>query len=152
MDLEEILDVMGCKTRRDILTLLRDEPRFVSQISQELAVGQKAIIEHLRSMEEAGIISSSFQKIERGRPRKYYDILQDIEIHIFIEGGVIRMNPAIYIPLNEFSPLQGLESRALRGENVIEDLKELIRLYGAAKEQAENLLKSLEHKNRIEKD
>ena len=45
MDLELLLDVMGCKTRRDILDLLRDEPRFVSQISRELEIGQKAIIE-----------------------------------------------------------------------------------------------------------
>jgi ArsR family transcriptional regulator len=146
MDLEEILDVMGCKTRRDILTLLREEPRFVSQISQELAIGQKAIIEHLRSMEDAGIISSSFQKIQRGRPRKYYNILQDIEVHIFIEGGVIRMNPAIYIPFNEFSPLQELESRSLRGEDVSTELKELILKYSVALERAQNLLKDLERK------
>ena len=36
VDMEAILDVMGCKTRRDIMDLLREEPRFVSEISQEL--------------------------------------------------------------------------------------------------------------------
>lgn len=82
MDLELLLDVMGCKTRRNILDLLREEPRFVSQISRELEIGQKAIIEHLRAMEEAGLLSSKFQKIERGRPRKYYDISNDVEFQI----------------------------------------------------------------------
>ena len=54
MNLEDILDVMGCKTRRNILDLIKDEPRFVSQISRELEIGQKAIIEHLRAMENTG--------------------------------------------------------------------------------------------------
>ena len=70
MDMESILDVMGCKTRRDILNLLTQEPRFVSEISKELEIGQKAIIEHLRAMEELGMLKSSFQKIERGQSTK----------------------------------------------------------------------------------
>ena len=44
IDKEDILDVMGCKTRRDIINLLREEPMFVSEISNELEIGQKAII------------------------------------------------------------------------------------------------------------
>ena len=62
VDMEAILDVMGCKTRRDIMDLLREEPRFVSEISQELQIGQKAIIEHLRAMEDVGILTSSTKK------------------------------------------------------------------------------------------
>ena len=89
MDLEEILDVMGCKTRREILNLLTQEPRFVSEISKELEIGQKAIIEHLKAMEELGLLKSSFQKIERGRPRKYYDISQKVEIQICIDNNTI---------------------------------------------------------------
>ena len=68
VDMEAILDVMGCKTRRDIMDLLREEPRFVSEISQELQIGQKAIIEHLRAMEDVGILTSSTKKVVRGRP------------------------------------------------------------------------------------
>ena len=58
IDKEDILDVMGCKTRRDIINLLREEPMFVSEISNELNIGQKAIIEHQRAMENIGILSS----------------------------------------------------------------------------------------------
>jgi ArsR family transcriptional regulator len=141
MDLEAILDVMGCKTRRDIINLLTDEPRFVSEISKELEVGQKAIIEHLRAMEELGLLSSSFQKIERGRPRKYYDISQDIQIQIFIGPGAIKMN----VIGQEFSELHTLEGRIHMGENgVIEDLQKLIKKYEDAKKHAERLLTELE--------
>ena len=67
MDLEAVLDVIGCKTRRDILALLTEEPRFVSQISQQLNIGQKAIIGHLKAMEDLGLINPSYKKIERGK-------------------------------------------------------------------------------------
>ena len=144
MDLEAILDVMGCKTRRDIINLLTDEPRFVSEISKELEVGQKAIIEHLRAMEELGLLSSSFQKIERGRPRKYYDISQDIQIQIFIGPGAIKMN----VIGQEFSELYTLEGRIHMGETeVTEELKKLIKKYDDAKNHAEKLLSELESNN-----
>ena len=88
VDMEDILDVMGCKTRRDIINLLREEPMFVSEISNELNIGQKAIIEHLRVMEELGILESSYKKIMRGRPRKYYDLPHEVNVHIVINNGL----------------------------------------------------------------
>jgi len=141
MDLEAILDVMGCKTRRDIINLLTDEPRFVSEISKELDVGQKAIIEHLRAMEELGLLSSSFQKIERGRPRKYYDISQDIQIQIFIGPGAIKMN----VVGQEFSDLHAIAGRIRTGETeVVEELQSLIKRYEEGKQYAEQLLAEVE--------
>lgn len=134
------MDVMGCKTRRDILDLLRDEPRFVSQISRELEVGQKAIIEHLRAMEDAGLLSSSFKKIERGRPRKYYDISHNIEFQIFISQGIIRVK----VPGHEFQELQRLEERSRMGEEVSGELKDLIENYDEAIKHAKDLLKELD--------
>jgi ArsR family transcriptional regulator len=144
MDLELLLDVMGCKTRRDILDLLRDEPRFVSQISRELEVGQKAIIEHLRAMEEAGLLQSSFQKIERGRPRKYYDISKDVEFQVFISQGTIR----IKMPGHEFQELRILEERARTGKDVSIELENLIKSYDKAKKHAEVLLRQIDGKKR----
>ncbi len=145
MDLEAILDVMGCKTRRDIINLLTDEPRFVSEISKELEVGQKAIIEHLRAMEELGLLSSSFQKIERGRPRKYYDISQDIQIQIFIGPGAIKMN----VVGQEFSDLHAIAGRIHMGETeVVEELQNLIKKYEEGKKYAEQLLDELESPNK----
>jgi ArsR family transcriptional regulator len=144
MDLELLLDVMGCKTRRDILDLLRDEPRFVSQISRELEIGQKAIIEHLRAMESAGLLSSNFQKIERGRPRKYYDISNDVEFQIFVSHGTIRVKT----PGHEFQELQMLEERSRMGDDVTVELEELINTYDEAKKHAEQLLKQVDDRKR----
>lgn len=148
MDLEAILDVMGCKTRRDILNLLTQEPRFVSEISKELEIGQKAIIEHLKAMEKLGLLKSSFQKIERGRPRKYYDISQKVEIQICIDRDTIKME----IRGDDFSKLQELETRfSLGHEDVIEDLEELIDRYDKAKKYAELLLMEAKRRRNIVK-
>ena len=144
MDLEEILDVMGCKTRRNILDFLRDEPRFVSQISRELEVGQKAIIEHLRAMEKVGLLNSSFKKIERGRPRKYYGISNEIEFQIFISQGIIRVK----VPGHQFQELQSLEERHRMGEEVENELESLIDEYNHAMAHAENLLKQINEKKK----
>ena len=43
IDVEDILDVMGCKTRRDIINLLREELMFVSEISNELSLDRKPL-------------------------------------------------------------------------------------------------------------
>jgi ArsR family transcriptional regulator len=146
MDLEAILDVMGCKTRRDILTLLTEEPRFVSEISKELEVGQKAIIEHLKAMEELGLLRSSFHKIERGRPRKYYDISQKVEIQIHIDRDTIKMD----IRGDDLSKLQELENKfSLGHDDVIEDLENLIDRYDRAKRYAEILLMEAKRRKNI---
>lgn len=141
-----VLDVMGCKTRREILILLTQEPRFVSEISKELGIGQKAIIEHLKAMENLGLLKSSFQKIERGRPRKYYDISRKVEIQICIDRDAIKMD----IRGDDFSKLQELEDKfTLRHEDVIEDLENLIDRYDKAKRYAEILLMEAKRRRNI---
>lgn len=157
-NMEVILDVMGCKTRRDIINLLREEPRFVSEISRELDIGQKAIIEHLRAMEEAGILSSFFRKIERGRPRKYYDISRDIHVSITINRNTFRvdvmddlLNRKQLPPGNEWSRLLNIENKIKKGQwEAVEELKNLIRLYDHLKRRAEDLLMEAEIRRKME--
>lgn len=148
IDIEDIFDVMGCKTRRDIINLLKDEPMFVSEISNELNVGQKAIIAHLRAMEEMGILNSSYKKIMRGRPRKYYDLHHDLTINITIDKTGLN----ITIPENmlltpqlpsgdEWSKLLEIEKKIDNGQlEAIEELKNQIRLYDNLKQRAEYIL------------
>ncbi|MCQ2964473.1 MAG: ArsR family transcriptional regulator [archaeon] len=146
--MEAILDVMGCKTRRDIIDLLREEPRFVSEISQELQIGQKAIIEHLRAMEEVGILESSYKKVVRGRPRKYYDMPNDVNVQITITKNSFNVNitddirNTPQLPSgDEWSKLLEIEKRIDQGHTeAIEELKSQIRLYDNLKERAEYIL------------
>ncbi|WP_087037172.1 ArsR/SmtB family transcription factor [Thermococcus litoralis] len=79
-----LLDVLGNETRRRILLLLTKRPYFVSELSKELGVGQKAILEHLRILESAGLIEGRIEKIPRGRPRKYYQIKRGIRLEVLL--------------------------------------------------------------------
>ena len=148
IDVEDILDVMGCKTRRDIINLLREEPMFVSEISNELDIGQKAIIEHLRAMEDIGILNSSYKKILRGRPRKYYDLQNEVNIHITINRNNFDvqftddMLNTLQLPSgDEWSKLLDIEKRIDDGQlEAIDELRNQIRLYGNLLERAEYIL------------
>ena len=148
IDVEDILDVMGCKTRRDIINLLREEPMFVSEISNELDIGQKAIIAHLRAMEDIGILNSSYKKILRGRPRKYYDLQNEVNIHITINRNNfdVRFTDDILNTLqlpsgDEWSKLLDIEKRIDDGQlEAIDELKNQIRLYGNLLDRAEYIL------------
>lgn len=148
IDVEDILDVMGCKTRRDIINLLREEPMFVSEISHELDIGQKAIIAHLRAMEDIGILNSSYKKILRGRPRKYYDLQNEVNIHITINRNNFDVQftddilNTLQLPSgDEWSKLLDIEKRIDDGQlEAIDDLRNQIRLYGNLLERAEYIL------------
>ncbi|NJE29681.1 ArsR family transcriptional regulator [Thermococcus sp. 18S1] len=79
-----LLDILGNETRRRILILLTKRPYFVSELSQELGVGQKAVLEHLRILESAGLIEGRTEKIPRGRPRKYYTIKRGFRMEVLL--------------------------------------------------------------------
>ncbi len=69
-DLGRLLDILGNETRRRILLLLTKRPYFVSELSQELGVGQKAVLEHLRILESAGLIEGEDRKDTEGQTQK----------------------------------------------------------------------------------
>ena len=157
IDVEDILDVMGCKTRRDIINLLREEPMFVSEISNELDIGQKAIIAHLRAMEDIGILNSSYKKILRGRPRKYYDLQNEVNIHITINRNNFDVQftddilNTLQLPSgDEWSKLLDIEKRIDNGQlEAIDELRNQIRLYGSILESDEYILKSSMNKRTV---
>jgi ArsR family transcriptional regulator len=88
-DADELLDALGCDTRRRILSLLADRPRFVSEISERLDVGRKAIIEHLHRLEDSRLVSSEEKRLSQGRPRKYYEIRRELFFNIGITPGFV---------------------------------------------------------------
>ena len=93
-------------------------------------------------MEELGLINPTYQKIERGRPRKYYEISQGVEIKIFIKPDTIKM----HMVGEEFTELYNIEERLIRGdEDAIDDLKILITKYKNAQRYAEDILSQVEN-------
>lgn len=55
---------------------------YVSEIAEVLDIGQKAILEHLELMEEAGILEATHRRIDKGRPRKYFTISKKFRLEV----------------------------------------------------------------------
>lgn len=51
------LDALGDRTRRQVFELLRDGPRSVGELAEDLPVSRPAVSQHLRVLEEAGLVT-----------------------------------------------------------------------------------------------
>lgn len=78
MDSAALLDLLGNENRRRILRLLARKPCYVTEISDYLGVSPKAVIEHLRKLEEAGLIESRTDD----QRRKYFHIARNVRLEV----------------------------------------------------------------------
>jgi DNA-binding transcriptional ArsR family regulator len=51
------LDALGDGTRRQVFELLRSGPRSVGELAAELPVSRPAVSQHLRALEDVGLVS-----------------------------------------------------------------------------------------------
>jgi ArsR family transcriptional regulator len=86
-NVDVLLDVLGNDTRRRILQLLADEPRYFIQLSKELGVSQQAVLKHLEILEKNGFITSYEEESEFPAPkRKYFQL----NLSCVLEVGITR--------------------------------------------------------------
>jgi ArsR family transcriptional regulator len=78
MDSAALLDLLGNENRRRILRLLARKPCYVTEISEYLGVSPKAVIDHLRKLEDAGLVESH---VDDGR-RKYFSIARNLRLEV----------------------------------------------------------------------
>ncbi|MFC6834956.1 ArsR/SmtB family transcription factor [Halomarina ordinaria] len=78
MDSAALLDLLGNENRRRILRLLARKPCYVTEISEYLGVSPKAVIDHLRKLEEAGLVES---RVDDQR-RKYFSIARNLRLEV----------------------------------------------------------------------
>ncbi|HZK30618.1 MAG TPA: ArsR family transcriptional regulator [Methanoregula sp.] len=78
VEVARLLDILGNRNRRRIIELLRQKPCFVTEISENLMLSPKAVIDHLKMMEREAILSCQMDD----RRRKYYYLENDILIDI----------------------------------------------------------------------
>jgi ArsR family transcriptional regulator len=80
MDSAEFLDLLGNANRRRILRLLAQKPCYVTEISEQLGVSPKAVIDHLKKLEDAGLVESRTDD----RQRKYFSISQHVSLEVTV--------------------------------------------------------------------
>ena len=93
MDSAELLDLLGNANRRRILRLLAHKPCYVTEISEYLGVSPKAVIDHLKKLEGAGLVDSRTDD----QRRKYFSISRDLRLEVRVspyEFGTKSAYPA----------------------------------------------------------
>ncbi|MBP1986483.1 ArsR/SmtB family transcription factor [Halolamina salifodinae] len=70
-----LFDVLGSKARLKILRELVSEPRYVSELAENVGMDGKTAVHHLSTLEEEGIVESY-----RIGQRKYYRLCKRIEL------------------------------------------------------------------------
>lgn len=137
---EEIFDILGNQTRRMILEMLATSPCYTTEIADRLEIGQKAINEHLRIMQELGLIDLFVLKQKRGSPRKYFKIKDNIRMELFVAPRVFDAS----IKTEEID-LESIFERYPEYKKFYEDIKfdSEIRAIGRLKENLDYLKKEL---------
>jgi len=93
MDSADLLDLLGNANRRRILRLLAHKPCYVTEISEYLGVSPKAVIDHLKKLEEAGLVGSRTDD----QRRKYFSISRNLRLEVRVspyEFGTKSAYPA----------------------------------------------------------
>lgn len=90
MDSAALLDILGNENRRRILRLLSHKPCYVTEISDYLGVSPKAVIDHLRKLEEAGLVESRTDD----QRRKYFNISRNLRLEVDVSPYEFGMKSA----------------------------------------------------------
>ena len=141
-EMGKLLDILGNETRRRILILLTKRPYFVSELSQELGVGQKAVLEHLRILESAGLIEGRTEKIPRGRPRKYYTIKRGFRLEVLLTP--YTFGTEMYEPKKPRRTTEYMQARELikSTEPVEAKIGELLQFLGEIERRVDEVMRT----------
>ena len=103
MDSAGLLDLLGNENRRRILRLLARKPCYVTEIGEYLGVSPKAVIDHLRKLEEAGLVESTTDEARR----KYFHIARNLRLEV-------NVSPYGFATKSAYAASPGLDLRTCR--------------------------------------
>jgi DNA-binding transcriptional ArsR family regulator len=69
MTADAALRALAEPNRRAILRLVRDEPRSVNEITQEIGISQQGVSQHLQVLRDAGLVA-----VRRDGQRRLYEV------------------------------------------------------------------------------
>lgn len=139
MDSAALLDLLGNENRRRILRLLARKPCYVTEISDYLGVSPKAVIDHLRKLDEAGLVES---RVDDQR-RKYFSIARNLRLEVNVSPYEFGTKSAYSAsPSLDMTTCRYLTIDVERAETDVNDREELSELADELRrlEQLENEL------------
>lgn len=100
-ELDRILQILENPIRRRIVKRLAQGSGYPLQLSKELGLGQPLVAKHLVLMEEAGIVTSSLERGERGPGRRQYALARSISITLDLAPNLFFQHGFRFASINE---------------------------------------------------
>ncbi len=105
-DLDKVFKALGHMTRRRILQLLSQTPRYPYELSKMLNLNRRVVLKHLAALEEAGLIDREAGESNLGPDRTYYrlNVSFGISTTILPNAFILGLTsstvnaPALFIP------------------------------------------------------
>jgi len=96
----DLMRILGNDTRRRILEMISERPRYLTDLSKELDKGQQAILRHLEDLASCGFLEEFYEKRtgQVGRSKKFYKITQSKRILIDIAPNIFEIHDLPAIP------------------------------------------------------
>ncbi|MEM3737083.1 MAG: helix-turn-helix domain-containing protein [Candidatus Bathyarchaeia archaeon] len=129
--MDTLFDVLGNETRRRIIRLLAEEPRYLLQLAKELEVSQQAILKHMELLKRYGLVNAYEADSELAAPpRKYYALARSFYMTVGLAGDTCyfrtyEVPPRVKEPAKCPIELKRLEDRLQELEKVSDIAKSL---------------------------
>jgi len=92
LEIDALLRALQHETRRLILKLLSEQPRYLYHLSKELGMSEQLLLKHLKFLEEKGLVECFVVPGRRAPPRKYYRLKHPfLHISIFLGDRMFRV-------------------------------------------------------------
>ena len=89
--IDDLMHLLGNKTRRRILELLSKKPLYTTQLIDMLSGHPQSIVRHLKALEQCGFVRSYERASFGGPPRKYYTIINARHVNVIIGPSIFSL-------------------------------------------------------------
>lgn len=84
-DYTKLFDALSHPMRIKIIGVLSEKRRYVSELARIMNISRPLLYMHLKKLEDAGIVTGSYEISGSGKSMKYYEI-KPFDIHLTTES------------------------------------------------------------------
>lgn len=126
LDVDDVLEILSNNYRREILRLLTNKDRYAFELSKILGISQRAVTNHLKYLQEIGLVISEKRKSSKGPEREYFCLNEAVILSLTVAPNLFlaTVRPLEEKILNQpITPSLQLNA-ASDSENVVNDVIE----------------------------
>ncbi len=84
LKIDQVLEILSNQYRREILRLLTISDRYAFELSKTLNISQRAVTNHLKFLQDTGIVQSEKRKSTKGPEREYFQLDQTVILSLTV--------------------------------------------------------------------